>query len=159
MKTDNKVLCFCLLLVIFVIVFDQSTKWSVLAFIPNGSVIKICQYFNLVLTFNYGTSFGLLSPNTIMQSYMLIALTILCLVFLVYVFFKLKTIFEKVLLAILIGGALGNLIDRFIHGAVVDFIDVHYNALHWPAFNFADMCISCSVATLLIFNLLSRKAR
>ncbi len=154
---NKKVLYFSLLLAIFVIIFDQATKWSILAFIPNGGVVRICPYFNLLLTFNYGTSFGLLSPNTILQSYMIIGLTILCLVFLFYVFFKLKTIFEKILTAILIGGACGNLLDRFFHGAVVDFIDLYYKTFHWPAFNFADICISCSVLGLLIFNLLSRK--
>ena len=102
MTNNKKVLYFSLLLSIFVIIFDQATKWSILAFIPNGGIVKICPYFNLLLTFNYGTSFGLLSPNTIFQSYMIIGLTILCLTFLIYVFFKLKTIFEKILTAILI---------------------------------------------------------
>lgn len=155
--SNKKVLYFSFLLSIFVIIFDQATKWSILAFIPNGGIVKICSYFNLLLTFNYGTSFGLLSPNTIQQSYMIIGLTIFCLIFLVYAFFKLKTTFEKILTTILIGGACGNLIDRFVHGAVVDFIDLYYNNLHWPAFNFADICISCSVITLLLFNLFSRK--
>lgn len=141
---NKKVLYFSLLLAIFVIIFDQATKWSILAFIPNGGVVRICPYFNLLLTFNYGTSFGLLSPNTILQSYMIIGLTILCLVFLFYVFFKLKTIFEKILTAILIGGACGNLLDRFFHGVVIDFIDLYYKIFHWLAFNFAKVCISWS---------------
>lgn len=158
MRNNQKVMCFSLLLSVFVIIFDQATKWSILAFIPNGGVIKICPYFNLLLTFNYGTSFGLLSPNTILQSYMIIGLNILCIIFLVYVFFKLRTIFEKILTSILIGGSCGNLLDRFFHGAVVDFIDLYYGSFHWPAFNFADICISCSVLALLLFNLFSRKA-
>lgn len=158
MKNNKKVLYFSLLLCLFVIIFDQATKWSILAFIPNGGIVRICSCLNLLLTFNYGTSFGLLSPHTLLQSYMIIGLTIACLIFLVYVFFKLKTVFEKILTAILIGGACGNLLDRFFHGAVVDFVDVYYNSFHWPAFNFADVCISCSVAVLLIYNLCSRRA-
>lgn len=158
MQTNKKIYIFSFLLCLFVIVFDQATKWSILAFIPTGVVINVCPFVNLLLTFNFGTSFGLLSPNTITQAYMLIGLTALCLIFLIYVFFKLKTTTEKILSSLLIGGAIGNLLDRFYHGAVIDFIDVYYNNWHWPAFNFADACISCSVISLLIYNLLSKKA-
>ena len=157
MQNNKKVYIFSLLLCFFVIVFDQASKWSILAFIPTGTVINIFPSVNLILTFNFGTSFGLLSPNTMVQSYMIIGLTMLCLIFLIYVFFKLKTTTEKILSSLLIGGAIGNLIDRFYHGAVVDFIDVYYNNWHWPAFNFADACISCSVIYLLFYNLLSKK--
>ncbi len=157
MQNNKKVYIFSLLLCFFVIVFDQASKWSILAFIPTGTVINIFPSVNLILTFNFGTSFGLLSPNTMVQSYMIIGLTMFCLIFLIYVFFKLKTTTEKILSSLLIGGAIGNLIDRFYHGAVVDFIDVYYNNWHWPAFNFADACISCSVIYLLFYNLLSKK--
>ena len=157
MQNNKKIYIFSLLLCFFVIVFDQASKWSILAFIPTGTVINIFPSVNLILTFNFGTSFGLLSPNTMVQSYMIIGLTMFCLIFLIYVFFKLKTTTEKILSSLLIGGAIGNLIDRFYHGAVVDFIDVYYNNWHWPAFNFADACISCSVIYLLFYNLLSKK--
>jgi signal peptidase II len=59
---------------------------------------------------------------------------------------------------LVVGGAIGNLLDRFLHGAVVDFIDVHYGNWHWPAFNIADSFISVSIVCLVIFNLfLSKK--
>jgi signal peptidase II len=57
------------------------------------------------------------------------------------------------LCSLVIGGAIGNLLDRFLHGAVVDFIDVYYKDWHWPAFNVADSFISVSIVCLVIFNL------
>ncbi|MBQ9335509.1 MAG: signal peptidase II, partial [Alphaproteobacteria bacterium] len=59
--------------------------------------------------------------------------------------------------SVLIGGAIGNLIDRFIHGAVIDFVDIHYKTWHWPAFNFADMCISCSVIAMIVYNMFAKE--
>lgn len=153
MKTNRKVNILCGISGLFVTLFDQATKFSVLAFVPNGMNISVCPYINLVLTYNHGTSFGLLSPSNVVQYYLIIGITILCIVFITYVFTKLHSAFEKLLCSMLIGGAIGNLIDRFIHGAVVDFVDVYYNTWHWPAFNFADACISFSVISLVVYNL------
>ncbi len=147
---------FCLLLCLFVIVFDQATKFSVLAFLPRNVSINIFPGLNLVLAFNVGTGFGILLPHTIMQYCMIIAMTVLCLIFLIYMFFKLQTLSEKVLFACIIGGAIGNLCDRFWHGAIVDFIDIYYKNWHWPAFNIADSFISVSVCLLIIINIFMR---
>jgi signal peptidase II len=157
MKTTPKTHLFCFLLSLFAITFDQATKWSILAFMPQERVIKLTSFLNLVLVFNKGTSFGLLSPSNLTEFYFIIILIILCIIFLIYMFFKLKSISEQILCSILIGGAIGNLLDRFFHGAVVDFIDVYYGNWHWPAFNFADSCISCSAFLLVILNLFSSK--
>ncbi|MDR1609239.1 MAG: signal peptidase II [Holosporales bacterium] len=145
---------FSILLGIFVVVFDQATKWSVLAFLERGTVISVCKYANIVLTYNLGTSFGLLTPGTEVQRCMIIAVSIILVAFLVYVFCKLPTIIEKVFCSLLIGGAIGNIIDRFVHGGVVDFIDVHYEDWHWPAFNIADSFITTSAVMLLIVSLI-----
>jgi signal peptidase II len=143
-----------------VLVFDQATKWSVLAFLSSGQVIQVFpSFFNLVLVMNSGTSFGLLSPHTPLEFYLIIILTILCITFLLYFLFKLKSIIEKVLCTFIIGGAVGNLIDRFCHGAVVDFIDLHYQNWHWPAFNIADSFISIGAISFLIYNLFFIKGR
>jgi signal peptidase II len=148
---------FCFLLLVFVIAIDQATKWSVLAFFPRGSSVSICPFINLVLTINFGTSFGLLSPSTQSEHLMLVSITIFCIALLLYFFFKLKTETERIFCALLIGGAIGNLLDRFFHGGVIDFIDVYYRDWHWPAFNIADSFISCSAIGLIIYNLFSRK--
>lgn len=154
---QNKETLFCVLLTLFAVVFDQATKLSVLAFLPANGYIKVFEGFNIVLTFNSGTSFGLLSPKTVFGYYMIIGMTILCMIFLTYMFFKLRVFAEKVFCALILGGALGNLADRFIHGAVVDFLDVYYKNLHWPAFNFADMFISCGAIFLILYNLFCSK--
>ena len=157
MQGDKKLYTFCGLLCLFVVIFDHASKFTILAFIPSGTVVNICPYINLLLTFNFGTSFGLLSPSTAFQYYMMIGLTIACLIFLGFVFLKLKTSAEKIFCSILMGGAIGNLVDRALHGAVVDFVDIYYQNWHWPAFNFADSCITCSVIALILYNLFSKK--
>lgn len=157
MTNVKKLNAFCLLLAIFVIIFDQATKFSILAFLPRNANVNLLPGVNLVLMFNFGTSFGLLSPNTVMEYYLIIAITILAVVFLVYMFFKVKIPTEKVLCSLIIGGAIGNLYDRFVHGAVVDFIDVYYKNWHWPAFNIADSFISVSAILLIIINIFGSK--
>ncbi|MDR0942401.1 MAG: signal peptidase II [Holosporales bacterium] len=159
MTNLRKVHFFSIFIILFTVVFDQATKWSVLAFLERGEVVEICPYVNLVLHFNFGTSFGLLSPANSMQKNMIIALTIFCVLLLIYMFFKLRSPTEKALCGFLIGGAIGNLIDRFIHGGVIDFIDVYYASWHWPAFNAADFFISSSAVLLLLCNLFSKKIR
>ena len=157
MTNKRRLYAFCGLIVLFVAMFDQATKFAVLAFIPSGTKVAVCPYVNLLLTFNYGTSFGLLSPSNTIQCYLLIGLTVSCIVFICYMLITMKNLAEKVLCSILVGGAAGNLIDRFFLGAVVDFVDVYYNTWHFPAFNFADACISSSVIMLIIYNLCAKE--
>ncbi|MDR2075100.1 MAG: signal peptidase II [Holosporales bacterium] len=149
MRNVSKINSYCLLLCVFVVIFDQAAKFSVLAFLTPNSVINVFTGFNIVLVFNKGTSFGLFMPGI----GMIITLTIICLAFLIYMFFKLNNFSERILCSLVIGGAIGNLLDRFLHGAVVDFIDVYYKDWHWPAFNVADSFISVSIVCLVIFNL------
>ena len=159
MIRDKKLTWFCLVLCAFSILIDQASKWSILAFPPPGRFLNVFPGLNLVLTFNFGTSFGLLSPNTLLEYYFIIALTIICVLFLIYVFFKLKAPIEQLLCSLLIGGAIGNLLDRFFHGAVVDFIDVYYKNWHWPAFNLADSFITCGAIGLVLYNLFCSTAK
>jgi signal peptidase II len=141
---------------VLVMLFDQVTKTAVLAFISTGDAVRICSFANLVLILNRGTSFGLLEPDTMIEFYMIIGLTICCVTFLIYCFWKFKSLAEKMLLGIIIGGAIGNLLDRFVHGAVIDFIDLHYGTMHWPAFNLADAAVSCGAILLVLINLFSK---
>ena len=157
MTEQHKLYTFCGLISFFVILFDQATKFAVLALIPSNALVSVCRGVNLVLTFNYGTSCGLLIPNNIVQFYMIVALTLGCIIFVLYMLLSARNTVEKFLCSVLIGGAIGNLIDRFIHGAVVDFVDIHYKTWHWPAFNFADTCISCSVIAMIAYNMLAKE--
>lgn len=150
---NRKNLVFCLLVCLSVIILDQASKWVILSNLNFNSIIKVFSGFNLVLVFNYGTSFGLLSPNTMYGTYCLMAMSLLLIIILLFAFFKFRNKIEKIFLSMLIGGAIANLIDRIIHGAVIDFIDIYYENWHWPAFNIADISITCSAFCLILYNL------
>lgn len=154
---NKKNLIFCLLLCLLTIILDQASKWVILSYLDFNSSINVFNGFNLVLVFNYGTSFGLLSPNTMYGTYCLMGLSLLLIVILLVAFFKFRNSIEKILLSMLIGGAIANLIDRIFHGAVIDFIDVYYGNWHWPAFNIADISITCSASCLILYNLFRRR--
>ncbi len=148
---------YCIAVCLIIIILDQASKYSVLAFLTQGNVVNIIPGINLVLTFNFGISFGLLSPNTQFGSYIIIALIIFCICAIFYFFIKTQSMLEKMMSAFIIGGAIGNLIDRILHGAVVDFIDLYYKNMHWPAFNFADAFITIGACVVILHNLLCDK--
>lgn len=156
---NKKNLIFCILLCVLTIILDQASKLVILSYLDFNSSINIFTGFNLVLVFNYGTSFGLLSPNTIYGTYCLMGLSVLLIVILLFAFFKFRNNIEKIFLSMLIGGAIANLIDRIFHGAVIDFIDIYYRDWHWPAFNFADISITCSASCLILYNLFRKSNR
>ncbi len=127
---------------------DQASKALVLAFAPTlREGVEILPIFNLVLTHNRGASFGLLSglPWWALAFVALAVVTILS----VWLW---RTDVRPVGVAIglLIGGALGNVLDRARWGAVTDFLDFHVEAYHWPAFNMADVAIVSGVGWLLL---------
>lgn len=153
MNQKKRATMFCVMFCFFAIVLDQASKLSIISFVNAGSVVKIFPSFNLILTFNTGTSFGLLVPNSQAEYFLIIALSVFCIVFLLNVFIKLCSYTEKIFYSLLIGGAISNLIDRFVYGSVVDFIDLSYKNWHWPAFNLADAFICCSAVSLIVFNL------
>ena len=140
------------------ILLDQITKWAVLKTIPlYGSRPVIEGFFNLVHVRNRGIAFGIMNtPGGSQITIYLLTLVTLVAIFLLFLWFsrlgaeERKTTFG---LALVIGGALGNLIDRIRMGEVVDFLDVHVGTFHWPAFNVADSAISVGVfwLALMIF--------
>ena len=152
----RKNLLFYMLLCLLIIIIDQASKWVILSNLHPNSVVNVFTGFNVVLVFNYGTSFGLLSPNTMYGTYCLIVMSLLLIVILLIAFFKFKNSIEKIFLSMLIGGAIANLIDRILHGAVIDFIDLYYKNWHWPAFNIADISITCSASCLIFYNLFKK---
>ena len=157
MLEEKRAQTYCIAMCLLVIIIDQASKYSILAFLSQGIVVPIIPCFNFVLTFNTGISFGLLTPSSYLGMYVIIGLTILCICALCYMFFKTKDILEKYMCSFIIGGAVGNLLDRILHGAVVDFIDIYYEKWHWPAFNLADSFISIGVIVLIIYNFANNK--
>lgn len=141
---------FGLLVAFGVILFDQITKlWVLQSFAP-GEALPVTSFFNLVLVFNPGAAFSFLADHAGWQRWFfaVIALSISG-----WIFWQLKTLRPKSLfsigLALIMGGALGNLIDRLWLGMVVDFIDLHVAGWHWPAFNVADSAV-CIGAVLYV---------
>ena len=137
-----------------IIVIDQVSKQLILnAFQPGEILPVIPGIFNLTLTFNFGAAFGLwsnLPPGW--REFALGASITLALSVLFY-FLRAsaqRSAISQISLAAVLGGALGNVIDRFRHGYVVDFLDAYWGSYHWPAFNVADSAIVVGVAIVVL---------
>lgn len=133
-----------------VIVLDQISKLRVLSALKYGERIEVTPFFNLVLVFNPGAAFSFLSDAGGWQRWFFVVLALAVSVWLTLLIRQHAS--ERLLplaAALILGGALGNVIDRIRFGAVVDFVDVHAAGWHWPAFNVADSAISVGVALLI----------
>ncbi len=137
---------------------DQASKWFMAAVVMDPPrVIPVTPFFNLVLGFNPGVSFGLLGDLGPSGPVILSILTLAIVAFLVFWLWRTQDILETSALSLIIGGAAGNLIDRLRDGAVTDFLDFYVGQHHWPAFNLADVAISFGVGLILIGSFLSSK--
>ncbi|MFM1891261.1 MAG: hypothetical protein RLZ44_338 [Pseudomonadota bacterium] len=148
-------------LALLVLVLDQASKFWVLAVFEPYDRVAVLPVFNLVLVFNEGAAFSFLSDAGGWQRYFFSALAAVVALALIVWLARLRR-HERLLavaLALLLGGAVGNLIDRLWLGHVVDFLDFHWRGWHWPAFNLADSAITLGVALLLLDSLRSRRTR
>jgi signal peptidase II len=140
-----------------VIALDQLTKYLVLDHFRLGESLPITGFFNLVFVYNTGAAFSFLAGAGGWQRWFFVVLALAVSGWIVWM---LKQHWQETglaaALALIMGGALGNVIDRFAYGAVVDFLDFHVAGWHWPAFNVADMAITCGAA-LIIFDQFRRK--
>ena len=132
-------------------VLDQGTKWWVLTDLMNPpQVIPVTPFFNLVLGWNRGVTFGLLAADHPAARWLLSSMALVIIVVLLVWMVRDRRPGVAASLGFIIGGALGNVVDRMRHGAVTDFLDVHAAGYHWPAFNLADTAIFVGVALLLL---------
>jgi signal peptidase II len=126
-----------------VLLADQATKWLVLQAMPLGEVIPITGFFNLVHVRNPGAAFSFLADAGGWQRWLFAVFAIGVSALLI---FMMRRAPEQRLFcfaaALVIGGAVGNLIDRLVFGEVIDFLDFHWQGWHWPAFNIADSGIT-----------------
>ena len=130
---------------------DQATKWWVLAHLMDPPrVIPVTPFFNLVLAWNRGVSFGLLSADHPATPWLLSSLALAVIAGLVVWTTRDRRPGMAASIGFIVGGALGNVVDRLRHGAVTDFLDFHVAGYHWPAFNLADTAIFVGVALLLL---------
>ena len=139
---------------LIVIILDQYTKYLLIqSFALHQSLDIIEHFITIVHVRNRGIAFGLFAGQG--SGLQVLVLTVTSLLAITFIFYLLKSVKETqyyaiITLSLILGGAIGNLIDRIRWGEVVDFIDLHWYQYHWPAFNCADSAISIGLVLLLI---------
>ena len=143
-------------LAIAIILIDQISKIYCQFFLPMiGTYEVIPGFFSLALYYNMGAAFSFLANEAGWQTYFLSLLAIIASCWIAWGIWHKRFVGTTCVGATLIlGGAIGNLIDRFVHGAVVDFIDIYYQQFHWPAFNVADSAITLGTFLLIVDELI-----
>ena len=141
-----------------VVVLDQLTKWLIQdVVLDTARYIEVTGFFNIVEVWNRGVSFGLFASDSPWTPYLLSALAIAISIVLIVWLRKAETTFLALALGFVIGGAIGNVFDRFIWGRVYDFLDFHAAGYHWPAFNVADATISVGVGLILLDGFIAKR--
>jgi len=140
---------------LLIITLDQATKLIADYYLQYHQPLEIIPMFNLTLMYNKGAAFSFLANQGGWQRWFFLVLTSVVSLFIYLWIRKLKPTqtLQYTALALILGGAIGNLIDRAIYGHVIDFLDVYFQHYHWPAFNIADAAISIG-AFLLIYDTL-----
>ncbi|WP_040719469.1 signal peptidase II [Oxalobacter paraformigenes] len=138
-------------LAILIVLFDQLSKIWITHTLSYGQAIKLTSFFNLLLVYNEGAAFSFLASQAGWQRYFFTVISVVAVIFIVYL---LKRHSHQKLfclsLALILGGAIGNLIDRSLYGHVIDFLDVHAFGWHWPTFNIADCGITIGAVLFII---------
>ena len=135
-----------------VIVVDQTTKVAAVELLDPASSVALLPTLNLVIAYNTGAAFSLLSTAGGWQRWLFIGIAVAICAFIVHWLRDLprQARWLPLALSLILGGAVGNVIDRVRIGAVIDFIDFHVGGWHWPAFNVADSAICIGVALLVL---------
>ncbi|MEJ2175355.1 MAG: signal peptidase II [bacterium] len=139
------------------VIADRLSKLAVLEAFSPGERVEITGFFNLVLVFNRGAAFSFLSDASGWQTLLFAVIAIGAAV--VVSWLILRSPWRRLLctgLALILGGAIGNLIDRLLYGHVVDFVDLHAFGWHWPAFNVADSGITVGAGLVILEGFLHR---
>lgn len=141
-----------------VLAADQATKWWIVhQLVPPPQGFTLTPFFNVVMVWNRGVTFGLFGMGGTATRWVLVAVTLAVVALLVAWLARLDRPLPALALGAVIGGALGNLVDRVIYGKVADFLDFHAFGWHWPAFNLADSAIVCGVTALLLDTFIGRR--
>ena len=150
-----------MVLVIATLVADQASKQLLLGYLVKaGAIVPVIEgFFRLVVVWNRGVSFGLLSGEGALPAWVLSAVAVAVCVGLFVWLRRTDRVLTGWGIGLVMGGAIGNVIDRARWGAVFDFADFHIKQWHWPAFNIADSAIVVGVALMLIDSLVGEKQR
>jgi signal peptidase II len=142
-----------------VVILDQVSKHTVQARLVYGESVRVTGFLDLVLVYNPGAAFSFLSDASGWQRELFAGIAIAAAAFITYLLVRHR---DKPLfclaLACILGGAIGNLVDRLMLGAVVDFLHFHVAQYYWPAFNLADSAITCGAAVLIWESFFGRSA-
>ena len=144
-----------LLAALAALLLDQATKlWALEALWPPYSPgLVVLLVLNLRLGFNTGVTFGMFAESAAGAVWLLVGIKLAVVAWLLLWLRRAASRTEATAIGLIIGGALGNILDRLRIGAVTDFIDAHYGGSHWPTFNLADVAIVCGVTLLVLFGL------
>lgn len=135
-----------------ILISDQATKYFISDYLMRHGDVRLTPFLNLVLVHNTGAAFGFLSTAGGWQNVFFIAVAAIAVVVILWVVHRLPS-HERLMaigLWLILGGAVGNVIDRVFYGHVIDFIDVYAGSWHWPAFNVADSAITIGAVLLVL---------
>lgn len=139
------------------LILDQLSKWILIYVVnmPDRPIIELTSNFNLRMVWNRGVSFGMFSADTDTGRYALIAFALVVVTILLFWLIRAKSRLLGWAIGLVVGGAIGNVIDRWFYGAVADFFDLHALGYHFYTFNIADMAITFGVVLLVLESLLT----
>ena len=139
-------------MVLLIVLLDQLSKWLILSNLDPLNTIPVTGFFNLILVYNKGAAFGFLANSNFDANLFFLITNLVILLILIYVLWTLRPGNSQSAAAIwlIIGGAIGNIIDRIVHGHVIDFLDFHYAGWHYSAFNVADSAITIGAVLLAL---------
>ncbi len=141
-----------------VALLDQLSKWWIVERVMDPPrALEVTGFFNLMLIYNRGVSFGLLDSEAALVPWLLSGLAVAIVIGLLVWLRHVEGRWPGVAVGLIVGGAVGNVVDRLRLGAVIDFLDLHWADFHWPAFNLADSAITLGVALLLADGLFGRR--
>ncbi|HEX5078634.1 MAG TPA: signal peptidase II [Geminicoccaceae bacterium] len=141
---------------LLLLALDQLSKWIALDLLDLAArPITVTSFFNLVMVWNRGVSFGMLDSLGAFAPWLLSGVALAVVIGLLFWLKRSEHAMTAIGLGLVIGGAIGNALDRLRHGAVVDFLDFHLAGYHWPAFNLADAGICVGAGLIVVDGLLA----
>ena len=143
-----------------IVLLDQLTKYAISVNLAPREAVEVTSFFNLVLVYNRGAAFSFLASAAGWQRELFIGIALIASVWIIWLLRRYpQQILFCAALALVLGGAVGNVIDRIVLGAVLDFLDFHAFGYHWPAFNVADSAIVIGVGLMLLDSLIGERQR
>jgi signal peptidase II len=142
---------YILFIVLSVIALDRITKFLIIGYLPLFDSIEIFSFLHIVNIRNTGAAFGMFKS---LGSSFFIGISVIAIIFILNLL--IRNIYDRFGLSLILGGAIGNLIDRILYGKVVDFIDFSIGAYHWPSFNVADSALTVGIILILLKSVLKK---